>query len=626
MFWLPPACGVVDPRVSTEIIETEALIEAEPTDTRESMPAKISDPGGEIRVLHVDDEPDFAATVAAFLERENGRLDVESETDASDGLSRLTGGAFDCVVSDYDMPGWNGIEFLEALREQCPELPFILYTGKGSEEVASDAIAAGATDYFQKERGTDQYTVLANRIETLVERARARRRQQRQATAIETAREGIGIIDADGYHVSVNRAYADIYRTDPANLVGDHWSDLYPDDEAGYIRTEVRPRVAEDGYWRGRTTGVRTDGTTFTQECAMAATEHGATVRTVRDISGKVESEKQLNRYRTLVEALHDPVYVLDEEGHFEFVNEAFVETFGYGFDEVLGNDVSAVKDETAVEQGVTNLGRILSSDGPDSLYFETEIRSKGGESITCEDHMAALPYEGEAFNGSVGILRDISDQKQKTRELKRQNRRLDEFASVVTHDLRSPLDVASGNLDLLREECDSGRIDAIDGALSRMDELISDLLELARVGNETDAVESVDLAALSADCWRHVETGDATVRAEIDRTVRADRSRVAQLFENLMRNAVEHGGDGVTVTVGELADGFYVEDDGPGIPDGERDEVFEAGYTTDRRGTGFGLSIASRVAAVHGWDIGVATGSDGGARFEITGVEFDAE
>jgi len=590
------------------------------------MASGISDPGGEIRVLHVDDQPDFAATVAAFVEREIDRLDVESEVNASDGLSRLADGSFDCVVSDYDMPGRNGIEFLEALRERRPELPFILYTGKGSEEVASDAIAAGATDYFQKESGTDQYTVLANRIETLVERARARRRQQRQAAAIETAREGIGILDADGDHVSVNRAYADIYRTDPADLVGSHWSDRYPDDEAGYVHAEVRPRVAEDGYWRGRTTGLRTDGTTFTQECAVAATEHGATVRTVRDVSDRVESEKQLNRYRTLVEALHDPVYVLDEAGHFEFVNEAFVETFGYEFDEVLGDDVSVVKDETAVEQGVTNLGRILSSDGPDSLYFETEIRAKDGESIPCEDHMAALPYEGETFNGSVGILRDISDRKRKTRDLKRQNRRLDEFARVVTHDLRSPLDVARGNLDLLREECDSGRIDAIDGALSRMDELISDLLGLARVGDETDTVESVDLAALSADCWRHVETADATVRTEIDRSVRADRSRVAQLLENLMRNAVEHGGDDVTVMVGELADGFYVEDDGAGIPDDEREAVFEAGYTTDRRGTGFGLSIASRVAAVHGWDIDVADGADGGTRFEITGVEFVGE
>lgn len=581
---------------------------------------------GTVRILHVDDDPEFAETAAAFLERENDRLTVETAATAEKGLASLSETVFDCIVSDYDMPGQDGIEFLETVREAYPELPFILYTGKGSEEVASDAIAAGATGYLQKERGTGQYTVLANRIETLVDRARTQRRQKRQLEAIETAREGIGILDTDGCYVYVNRAYGDIYGFEPEELVYEHWTTLYPENEAEYVRSDVFPQVEADGYWRGRTTGLRADGTTFTQDCILSGTERDTIICTVQDVSDRVESEKQLNRYRTLVEALEDPVYVLDEDGRFEFANHAFVDTFGYGFDEVLGNHVSVLKEEKAVEQGLNNLRRILSSDGPDSVYFETEIRAKDGESIPCEDHMAALPYEGETFDGSVGILRDISDQKHREETLQRRNQRLDEFASVVSHDLRNPLGVAEGNLELLREECDSELIGEIDRALTRMDGLIEDLLRLAHAGDREHSMEPVDLEGLLQDSWRNVETGNATIRAEIDHTILADRSRLAQVFENLIRNAIEHGGEEVTITVGVLDEGFFFEDDGPGIPTDERDDVFETGYTTTEAGSGFGLSIVKQIVEVHGWEICVTDGPRGGARFEVTGVEIESE
>lgn len=95
------------------------------------------------------------------------------------------------------------------------------------------------------------------------------------------------------------------------------------------------------------------------------------------------------------------------------------------------------------------------------------------------------------------------------------------------------------------------------------------------------------------------------------------------QLLENLFRNAVEHGGPDVTVEVGALEDGFFVEDDGPGIPSDARDEVFDVGYSSADDGSGFGLSIVRRIATAHGWDISVTEGTDGGARFEITDVSF---
>ncbi|WP_435183829.1 sensor histidine kinase [Halobellus sp. EA9] len=132
-----------------------------------------------------------------------------------------------------------------------------------------------------------------------------------------------------------------------------------------------------------------------------------------------------------------------------------------------------------------------------------------------------------------------------------------------------------------------------------------------------------VDLPTLLDRSWQTVQTGSATLDSRTDRVVRADQSRLQQLLENLTRNAVEHGGEDVTVTVGDLDNGFYLEDDGPGIPADEREKVFETGYSTSSEGVGFGLSIVAQVVSAHDWQIEATESDDGGARFEITGVEF---
>ncbi|WP_284010885.1 PAS domain S-box protein [Haloarcula pelagica] len=577
----------------------------------------------DVHVLHVDDEPDFADVVADFLEHEDNRLAVETATSASEGLDRLADEDFDCIISDYDMPEQNGIEFLETVREMAPELPFILFTGKGSEEVAGDAISAGVTDYLQKERGTDQYAVLANRVRNAVERYRAEHARERQRKASETAHEGISILNEDGEFIYVNQAYADLYGYDPEDILGQHWELVYPDDEVAVARNEILPTVADEGSWSGETTGLRADGTTFPEDHRVVQTDSGELICSVRDLSAEQELQIELTRFATLVETLSDPVYVLDETGRFEYVNDAFVEMVGYGRDTVLGATPALIKSPDAVERAEANLGRILPSDGPDSVQFEIEIQPNDGEPIPCEDHMGILPYEGEYFEGSVGMLRDITERKDRERELKRRNQRLDEFASVVSHDLRNPLNVAFGGVDLAQAECDSEHLERAERGLDRMDALIDDLLTLARANETITDRESVDITRIVEECWSNVETGDATLVTDVDCTIDADESRLKQVCENLVRNAIEHGGDDVTVTVGEFEEGVYIEDDGVGIPEDEYDDIFTAGYSTSDEGTGFGLSIVEQIVEAHDWEIRVTDGSKGGARFEIISSEF---
>jgi PAS domain S-box-containing protein len=241
---------------------------------------------------------------------------------------------------------------------------------------------------------------------------------------------------------------------------------------------------------------------------------------------------------------------------------------------------------------------------------------------------------------------------RERERELQRQNERLDGFADVVTHDLRNPLNVAMAGLDLLTETGEVEHAGTIARAHERMQRIIDDVLALAREGDAVRETRPVALDAIARRAWDNVETGGATLRAEPDRTVDADPDRLERLFENLFRNSVEHGarrasarsahGDSVEhsstnsrcpadgsaedgheellVRVGwcDNPPGFYVEDTGPGIPEAERDRVFESGYTTATEGTGFGLAIVAETVAAHGWGVEVTEGTDGGARIEI--------
>ncbi|SEQ39815.1 PAS domain S-box protein [Natrinema salaciae] len=721
----------------------------------ESLSGSVSmDP---IRVLYVDDESECVAASAELRECEDVAIETYSVTTASDGLDRLAETDIDCIVSEYGLPDADGVAFLEAVRMRDEDVPFILFPEAGSESIASEAIAAGVTDYLPNDGSSDRYSALAERIVTAVDRARTRLQNRRQLHAIETAREGIGLLDDDGRFVYVNRAYADLYGYEPAELIGAHWERLYPDDDVATVRDEIIPTVMAEGDWCGETTGRRADGTTFVEAHSLSTTGNGDLVCTVQDITERKERERDLERYETIIDALGDPVYTVDEAGRYTFVNDAYADLTGYEKDEIRGRHVSFLLDDPSVERARACVRSLLSDrNDAQKKTYEITVETSGGEGIQCEDHLSLLPLEngrfrgvagvvrditerterereleqyetilktipdevysldpdgyftrvvppinaemstmgyspaelvgehvskimdaedvaeGEAeiaavlsdddrenasfemeiitndgervpienhiailppdehgrFRGTVGVLRDITDRKARERELRAQNERLERFASIVSHDLRNPLNVAQGNLEQAREnaDCDGEALEAVDWAHDRMSVLIDNLLTVARQRDPDPDLEPIELATLVDDCWRHVETADARLRIETDALVLADRARLTQLLENLIRNAVEHGGPTVTITVGDLetaaGDGFYVADDGPGIPDDERERVLESGYSGTGDGTGLGLAIVERIADAHGWTVTVTTGDDDGARFELTGVE----
>ncbi|MEF8851274.1 MAG: GAF domain-containing protein [Haloarculaceae archaeon] len=999
-----------------------------------------------ITVLCVDDEPDVVGLVATFLERQDDDFTVATATSASEGLDRVADGGVDCIVADYDMPGRDGIEFLEAVRETHGDLPFVLFTGKGSEEIASEAISVGATDYLRKGTGTERYELLANRVRNAVERYRADQRAA-ELDRIRTLASDVNqaLVRADTRSEAETRVCEILSESDPylfawiggvdpatdrieprasAGVGEGYLSDIVvtADESAtghgpgGTAFREGRVVVAQDIQedpdfepWReaadergfrgvaavpleheGDRYGVLAvyadrPGAFDTEERDLLAELGDNIGHTIHSVDVEERLREERDRRRVLFENAPGPVVageitgdgsqfrITDANDAFETVfgydtSDAFETVFSYDADSVVGEGVAdvvvpesgrerheTVKERTAVGKSTVAEVERLTATGPrkflvqvipygtdgeqidgfyrwytditererrkraverlhetsraltsaetreaaaeivvdaardvldlpvnavqlhdedagglvpvawtaevedvigdpptlprgDSLAWkvfetgepqtfgdvstvegrynpETRIRSdlimplgdhgvlvvgsteadafddtdvslartlaaharaaldridrerkltalhdvatdleqgdsvehiceqtvqaserilefdlsiidiendgylekaavsedipseattrmsvdrgvagktyRSGESILVEDldecdaaepqgpyrsaisvpvgdHgvFQAVGTEPGAFDETdlelTGLLvshaENALDRLDHERELERQNERLQEFASIVSHDLRNPLNVAIGRLELVREECDHEQLDDVAQAHERMESLIDDLLALARTGGASTDPRDVALADAVRRCWDNVETGEATVVVETERTVRADPGQLRRLFENLFRNAVEHGSTGpdsqarqdsggagssepsvaggpdeavehdstfrrssptdegppehrdsrVTITVGDTDDGFYVADDGQGIPPDERDRVFEPGYSTVDGGTGFGLKIVERTAAAHGWTVDVTESESGGARFEF--------
>jgi len=296
------------------------------------------------------------------------------------------------------------------------------------------------------------------------------------------------------------------------------------------------------------------------------------------------------------------------------------------------------------------------------------------------ETRVSALTDRAGAELSRALLLYDVTERVERERELRRKNELLDEFASVVSHDVATPLGVIENKARLIEVTGETNHAEDIYDASERVQKLVDELRRLAQAGEEVGKTEPVELEEVTREAWESVAASRTDLTVADSKPIDADPVRLRQLLENLLENAVEHGstsprsqapedavehgstspdsqarqdaaehgsaesdsqspadalpaqseemtprtdGDSaqiktLSITVGTLPNGFYVADDGPGIPEDEREAIFEQGYTTADDGAGLGLAIVSRICDGHGWTIQVTESDDGGARFEI--------
>ncbi|WP_254272118.1 ATP-binding protein [Haloarcula marina] len=634
-------------------------------------------------LLYVDDSPDAVAARDA-LESIADSVDVRTVRSVEDALSTLRSERIHCVVTEYTLPDGTGLDILDAVRETDRDLPVVLFTADGTEAIASAAIDAGITGYLKKRPLDDQVTALADRVGTiLTERTRREAILGRMTDAFfaldedwrftylnDRGREVIGeaSVDADATDDFVGTS---IWEVVP-EAVGTEFYDAY------HRAMDQQEPASFEAFYEPLETWF--DVRAYPSPTGLSVYFRDVTERREHEQSLAEREQILTDMYRVIAEKgtpFEEKVDRLLELGSAALGTEsaAFsrVDDDDYVFEAVISptesvepGDVVALQStncERAIVEEETLVLADISSDAPDLTdrvgNVDFGISCYLGMPIVVDDEVYGTfcfydrEPKGEAFaNWEVTLVELMGnwisyelERERRELQLTRERNRLEDFASHVSHDLRNPLTVAAGRLEIVGESYDGDpeHLAAVERALNRMDELIDDVLTLARSGDRVDDATPTELRRLVTDGWKAVECENATLEGPADDlTVVGDASRLQQLFENLFRNAVDHGstnsqpqtGDDVsggdrphvTVSVGVLPnrDGFYVSDDGPGIPETDRERVFESGYTTREDGTGFGLRIVREIVEAHGGTISVTDGEAGGARFEVSGLRTE--
>ncbi|SNZ17378.1 PAS domain S-box-containing protein [Natronoarchaeum philippinense] len=371
--------------------------------------------GGPIRVLIVDDNPRFGELAEMFLEEEFEDIRVDAATSAVEGEQTLAEKPVDCIVSDYQMPEKDGIEFLRDVRTDHPQLPFIIMTGKGDETVASEAISAGVTDYIRKEAGSEHYDLLAHRIRNAVGQRRTEQAKKARNRRIRRVYERID----DGF-VALDEQWQLTY----ANTRAAELLDRSNEELRGKEVTEVFPGIEDTEFYRAAS-GVLDEQEVISVEEHYDLLDAWLEVRIFPDVDGlsiyfrdvterkrrQQELERSRKRYRALVDTAPTAIVVTDaEDGEIVEINQSAESLLGRSSETLSGEHHTALHPsedrklyETLFRERLeTGAGMVSKHADGSQVYVVTD----DGERIPVEISSQVIDLENERLVQSV--IRDV--------------------------------------------------------------------------------------------------------------------------------------------------------------------------------------------------------------------------
>ncbi len=633
---------------------------------------------GSIVVLQVGPDMSYMGFVSDMLESGHSHIHVDSCETPNEAQSAISVNDYDCLVISHNPTEFDGFQFFDSISAVV-DAPAILHPDKSTNgsTVVNEALQAGFESIVFKEPGSQVIDVLADQI--IMSNVSDSPTPSNYNSLFNLINDPMYMLDNNGVFVMVNDALCEMFGYSKDDLVGSDVEDYLPEKQyemAGDLLTEVvddpskgygsldisiksaqnHPLpceisispIFEDGYHIG-TTGVVRDLTPRKDHYNRVSALHS----TMRELIDSNTIDEAVSKALKAAEGLFDVelaaffapdsqedvsvlVPAVETEGSRERIGDAPNMEPGSLVWEVYDEQESLYSPNLLAEDSIQNNNTILRSE----LLLPVGKFGVVGFASTEIDYLCEADLElAELLRSNLEeVLLSIQSQhqvRQREQELQRENERLDEFAGIISHDLRNPLNVAKGRLDLAISEIDDppSHLEYVDGSIERMGSIVDETLTLAREGKTVGETVEVSLGDIASDSARTVEFFDSQLSIESgDDVFYADRTKLYHVFENLYRNALEHNEEKneseIKITVGVLDDesGFFIEDNGCGIPEDRREEVFDVGHTSNRRGTGLGLAITSRIVEAHDWEIRATEGRRGGARFEITGVEFKAD
>ena len=408
------------------------------------------------------------------------------------------------------------------------------------------------------------------------------------------------IADSVGVHPSLVRQVRETYFDEPATSEPVPWSDYdsVPSETEEQAGTDSKPTAKQSA------------------ETTHPITAHSQPLRRFKHL------------FRTIQDAVVEVECIADEPiicG----VNPAFEDVFGYDASDIIGQSLTGALVPEEAETQATELHEEIATGD----YIDAVV-SRQTANGTRQFLLRAVPAERVSKQYAFAIYSDITSLKRREAELEQKIQQFEEFASVLTHDIRNPINIAEGTLEQIKTPENEDRVSRIENAHDRIKTLVDDTLVLTRESDAITDTASVPIETIVNGAWDVVETKEADLEVVDQFTLTCDRTRVSRLFENLFRNAIEHNDESVTIRVGihntmgtstreNTATAFYVADDGVGIPSDDRERLFDIGETTAATGTGLGLAIVERIVDAHQWNIHITESEADGAKFVISNAEL---
>lgn len=327
---------------------------------------------------------------------------------------------------------------------------------------------------------------------------------------------------------------------------------------------------------------------------------------------------------RALLKNTTEGLLTINSESRIIYANPAIKTILGYSPAELIGSSKMKIIPERLRPVHEAGLEQYLDTGTKHIDWTGVELPAlhKDGHEVPVMVSLREHEYKGQRL--FTGIFTDITERKEREEQLHEKTQDLEEFAHVLSHDLRNPLAVAQGYIDLIAEDYDIEEVEFVQQALARMDQIIEDTTDAALLDTFGEPPDIRAFRDVAQRAWNSVQTQTATiVLPDPSWNIRAHVGRLFQLLENLFRNSVEHAGPEVSVRVDILDDasGFFVEDSGPGFSEEVLTQIETPSGLSRERESGYGLQIVEKIADEHGWKMQLMNAPAGGARVEFHGV-----